>query len=81
MTKLELELGESQIRMGGHRAQSGAIRGNQEHSADLLLDWLEIDPQSDAIRRNQAQSDAIRRNHTCSLTGLRSTHVPSEAPS
>ena len=36
MTKLELELGESQIRIGGHRAQS----------ADLLLEWLEIDPRA-----------------------------------
>ena len=82
MTKLELELGErqirnggqirkgGQIRNGGHRAQSGAswgnqeqsrvikstpracsliglaIKSNQEHSADLLLDWLEIEPRA-----------------------------------
>ena len=82
MTKLELELGErqirnggqirkgGQIRNGGHRAQSGAswgnqeqsrvikstpracsliglaINSNQEHSADLLLDWLEIEPRA-----------------------------------
>ena len=70
MTKLELELGERQIRNGGHRAQSGAswgnqeqsrvikstpracsliglaIKSNQEHSADLLLDWLEIEPRA-----------------------------------
>jgi hypothetical protein len=56
----------------GPSAGSFRRRTHQQPSSALISTHLlispeiEIDPQSDAIRRNQTQSDAIRRNQTCS---------------